>query len=356
MAAIDPYFGLMLRSGASDLHLAEGEKPKLRLNGEVTTLQSGEIMDDASMRSLLREICPPQRWREFEGSGDLDFAYDFEGQARFRANYLRGQAGLGAVFRIIPSKVRSLEELGLPKVLATFAEFRSGLALVTGPTGSGKSTTLAAIIDAINGRQRKLILTLEEPIEFVHLNKLSTVVQREVGIDVAGFSDGVRAASRQDADVLLVGEMRDGETIAQALLAAEKGVLVFGTLHTNSATKSIYRMIDVFEPTRQESVRDSLAATLRAVCAQLLLRRADGLGRIACHEIFVQTRASQNLIREGKIGQLLQVMMSGRAQGMQLMDDSIAEMLERGLIDGREAYMNALNKERFSQYAPKLAG
>jgi twitching motility protein PilT len=283
----------------------------------------------------------------------MDFAYAYENKARFRANYNKQYAGYGAVFRTIPSKILTLEDLGAPQVLKTFATLQSGLCLVTGPTGSGKSTTLAGVIDFINTNQPRHILTIEEPIEFVHPLKRSTIVQREVGIDARSFASALRATSRQDIDVLLVGEMRDLETISLAVSGAETGTLVFGTLHTNSAVKTVDRIIDVFPSDQQNAIRQSLAVALKGVCAQLLLKRKGGKGRIAAHEVMLQTLAISNTIREGKNSMLSQIIMSNRAMGMQLMDDCIENYLTQGLIEGEEAYMKGLDKERFAKYAPK---
>jgi len=356
MAVIDQLFDKMLGSGASDLHLAEGQPPKLRLHGEVVPIADWGILDNDKIRELLKEICEPKRWKSFEEKGDLDFAYGYETKARFRANYNKQYSGYGAVFRTIPSKILTLDDLGAPKVLKNFALFSSGLCLVTGPTGSGKSTTLAGVIDYINSTVARHILTIEEPIEFVHPLKKSTIVQREVGIDARSFASALRAASRQHIDVLLVGEMRDLETIGLAVSGAETGTLVFGTLHTNSAVKTIDRIIDVFPSDQQNAIRQTLAVALRGVCAQLLLKRKGGKGRIAAHEILLQTLAMSNTIREGKNSMLTQIMMSNRAMGMQLMDDCIDGYLQGGLVEGTEAYMKGLDKERFKQFAPTGEG
>lgn len=352
MPRIDSYFETLLRTGGSDLHLHESQLPKIRIHGSMKEIPGSSILGHDEIVGMLHEICPEKKWERFEKSGDLDFAYALGDKARFRANYKKHYHGYGAVFRTIPSHILTLEELGAPPALRTFADFRSGLCLVTGPTGSGKSTTLAAIIDYINSTSKRTILTIEEPIEFVHPQKMSTISQREVGVDVNSFGDGLRGALRQDVEVVLVGEMRDLETISLAVTAAEMGMLVFGTLHTNSAIKTIDRIIDVFPSDGQGAIRDSLSVALRAVCAQLLLKRADGKGRIASHEILIQTRAVSNLIREAKTAQIAQVIMSNRALGMQLMDDTIEELLRVNLVTGVDAYMKAIDKERFKQYAP----
>ncbi|MCC5877964.1 MAG: PilT/PilU family type 4a pilus ATPase [Candidatus Sumerlaeia bacterium] len=348
---MDQLFDVMLETEASDLHLSQGTPPKLRLHGEVVPVDGWNALDHDSIMKMMKEICDPKRWLDFQGRGDLDFAYAFGNRARFRCNYNRQYSGYGAVFRTIPSEILDLETLGAPPVVRSFGEYASGLCLVTGPTGSGKSTTLAGVIDHINSNYPRHILTIEEPIEFVHPVKNSTIVQREVGIDTPSFGDALRAASRQDIDVLLVGEMRDLETISLAVSASETGTLVFGTLHTNSAVKTVDRIIDVFPSDQQISVRKTLAVALRGVCAQLLLKRSGG-GRIAAHETLVQTLAVSNTIREGKNSGLTQIIMSNRAKGMQLMDDCIQNYLDQGLVTGEEAYMKALDKERFSKFAP----
>ncbi len=353
MAEIHALFDRMLETEASDLHLTEGQPPKMRLDGRMVVLEDEGILDAERIKGLLQGICRPERWEKFEILGDLDFAHSYGDKARFRCNYNKQYAGYGAVFRTIPSHIKTLDELGAPPVVHTFADYRSGLCLVTGPTGSGKSTTLAGIIDHVNSTSARNVLTVEEPIEFVHPVKKSVIVQREVGLDAPSFADALRASSRQDVDVILVGELRDLETISLAVSAGETGTLVFGTLHTNNAVKTVDRMIDVFHADQQNAIRQSLAVALKAVCAQLLLRRAGGKGRIAAFEVLVQTQAVINTIREGKNPMLTQIIMSNRALGMQLMDDCIDEHLNKGLIEGEEAYMKAIDKERFQQYAPR---
>jgi twitching motility protein PilT len=352
MAQIDQIFDVMLEKGASDLHLHQGQRPKLRIHGSVEEIPDTVVLDEKLTRGLLKEICTADKWEKFEQSGDLDFAYGYEQKARFRANYKKHVHGYGAVFRTIPSRILTLEELKAPEVLKKFATFANGLCLVTGPTGSGKSTTLAGVIDHINCNEARTILTIEEPIEFVHPQKKSTVMQREVGTDCRSFAAGLRGALRQDTEVVLVGEMRDLETISLAITAAETGLLVFGTLHTNSAIKTIDRIIDVFPSDEQGAVRETLAVALRAVCAQLLMKRADGKGRVAAHEILLQTRAISNKIREGNTKQIASDMLSGKKEGMQIMDDVIESYLQQGIITGVDAYMKALDKERFQHYAP----
>jgi twitching motility protein PilT len=271
---------------------------------------------------------------------------------RFRCNYLKQQHGLACVFRIIPTKIASLEQLNIPSIVKEFGHLRSGLVLVTGPTGSGKSTTLAALLDYINTNFRRHIITVEEPIEFVHRNKKSIITQREVPIQTPSFADGLRAALREDADIVLVGEMRDLETISLALTAAETGLLVFGTLHTNNARKTVDRIIDVFPSDQQSQVRTMLAASLRGVVAQLLMKRHDGGGRCAVNEIMISNAAVGAIIREGATQKLYDVIIGGKAQGMQFMDDAIWQKLRDGYVSPMEAYMKAIDKSRFKNFLP----
>jgi len=350
VALIDRLFSDMLAKGGSDLHLAEGQPPKIRRHGRLTTLDH-PVLTAETMRGYLQEICLPERWERFVETGDLDFAYAFGTVARFRSNYFNQSHGMAAVFRTIPATIKTVDELNLPPVLKTMSLLRSGLVLVTGPTGSGKSTTLAAIIDLINETSSRHILTIEEPIEFVHPTKKSIICQREVGTDVNSFADGLRTAGRQDCDVVLVGEMRDYETISLAVSAATMGSLVFGTLHTNSAVKTVDRIIDAFPAAQQPQIRSMLADSLKGVCAQILLRTADGSGRIACNEILLSNSALANSIREGKTTNIRNIIQGGKGQGMQLMDDVIQKYLSEQKITAEEAYMKATEKSRFSQAA-----
>jgi twitching motility protein PilT len=272
---------------------------------------------------------------------------------RFRCNYFKQNKGYGAVFRIIPTKIATLEQLGIPPVVKRFGEMRSGLVLVTGPTGSGKSTTLAALIDYVNSNYNRHIITVEEPIEFVHRNKRSIITQREVPIQTPTFADGLRAALREDADIVLVGEMRDLETISLALTAAETGLLVFGTLHTNNARKTVDRLVDVFPSDQQSQVRTMLSASLRGVVAQLLMKKSDGKGRVAVNEILVATPAVSAIIREGATQKLTDVITGGASLGMQFMDQAIWAQLQSGAVTPFEAYMKAIDKTRFRKFLPK---
>jgi len=349
MAKIDALFDIMLDRGASDLHLAEGQPPKLRQHGDLVAMEHPILTSDM-MRDYLQEICPPERWRRFLETRDLDFAHTYGDRARYRTNYYFQAHGMGAVFRNIPTRIQTLEEIGMPTVLKTFCLLHSGLVLVTGPTGSGKSTTLASIIDLINQSSARHILTIEEPIEFVHKNKRSIICQREVGVDVASFSNGLRIAGRQDCDVVLVGEMRDQETISLAVTAAAMGSLVFGTLHTNSAVKTVDRIIDAFPSAQQPQIRTMLADSLKGVCSQLLLRTADGKGRVAAVEVLLWNSGLANSIREGNTPNIRNLIQGGRSQGMQLLDDAIQRLLDDKKIGPEEAYLKATDKARFEKY------
>ncbi len=351
MAVIDQYFQHLVSTGASDLHLAEGQPPKMRIHGGVEAIAEGVLKHD-TLKHMLAEICDEDAFERFLEKGDLDFAYEMDSDSRFRCNYYKQKNGLGAVFRLIPTKIASLEELGIPDAVRRFGDLRSGLVLVTGPTGSGKSTTLAALIDYINRTYSRHIITVEEPIEFVHNHKESIISQREVPIQTPSFADGLRASLREDADIVLVGEMRDLETISLALTAAETGLLVFGTLHTNNARKTVDRLVDVFPSDQQSQVRTMLSASLRGVVAQLLLKRCDKPGRVAVNEILVSTPAVSAVIREGATQKLTDIITGGRQHGMQFMDDSIWEKLVNGVCTPLEAYMKAIDKSRFKKTLP----
>jgi twitching motility protein PilT len=352
MARIDAYFNYLVESKGSDLHLSEGQPPKIRVHGAIVPIPDQSILTGDEFRDLLGEICDPKAFQNYLKSGDLDFAYAMDEASRFRCNYLKQKNGLAAVFRLIPTEIMSLESLGVPSVVKEFGHMRSGLVLVTGPTGSGKSTTLAALLDYINTNFNRHIITVEEPIEFVHRNKRSILTQREVPIQTPSFADGLRAALREDADIVLVGEMRDLETISLALTAAETGLLVFGTLHTNNARKTVDRIIDVFPADQQSQVRTMLAASLRGVLAQLLCRRSDKPGRTAVHEIMFATPAVAAIIREGATQKLNDVITGGKSEGMQFMDESIWSKLREGIISPQEAYMKAIDKNRFKKFLP----
>jgi len=351
MPYIDQFFQVLIDSGASDLHLAEGQSPKVRRHGEIVPIRE-EALTTEEMSYMLSEICSPERWQRFEEHGDLDFAYEMNEENRFRCNYLKQAHGYGAVFRIIPTKILTLEQLNVPEVIKEFGDMRGGIVLVTGPTGSGKSTTLAALIDYINTNYGRHIVTIEEPIEFVHRNKQSIITQREVPEHAPSFAAGLKAALREDADIVLVGEMRDLETISLALTAAETGLLVFGTLHTNNARKTVDRMIDAFPADQQAQVRTMLASSLRGVVAQLLFKKADGKGRVAINEILKVNNAVSAIIREGATQKLQDVIVAGKSEGMQFMDDAIWDKMLDGTISPHEAYMKAIDKKRFQGALP----
>jgi twitching motility protein PilT len=351
MYYIDQFLAVIVAEGASDLHIGEGQPPKMRRHGDVMPIRDEPVSRDEAAK-MLSEMCGQERWKSFEESGDLDFAYQMDEESRFRCNFLKQTNGYGAVFRLIPTKIASLDQLGIPPVVKEFGHSRGGLVLVTGPTGSGKSTTLAALIDYINENFSRHIVTIEEPIEFVHQNKRSILTQREVPGDSATFPAALKAALREDADIVLVGEMRDLETISLALTAAETGLLVFGTLHTNNARKTIDRMVDAFPANRQAQARTMLANSLRGVLAQLLLKKADGSGRLAANEILVASPAVSAIIREGATQKLQDVIVAGKGQGMQFMDDAIQALLQRGLVSPYEAFMKAIDKNRFKEFLP----
>jgi twitching motility protein PilT len=346
MAYLDQFLKVIVEQGGSDLHIGEGQPPKMRKHGDVAPIRQEPVGHDEAL-SMLSEVCGPHNWEIFEERGDLDFAYEMDAASRFRCNYLKQANGYGAVFRLIPTRIATLEELGIPLVVKDFAHLRGGLVLVTGPTGSGKSTTLAALIDYINENFSRHVVTIEEPIEFVHENKRSIITQREVPNDSISFPVALKAALREDVDIVLVGEMRDLETISLALTAAETGVLVFGTLHTNNARKTVDRMVDVFPAPRQAQARAMLG-----VLAQLLLKKADGSGRVAVNEILIANAAVSAIIREGATQKLQDVIVSGKGQGMQFMDDAIWALLQQGIVTPHEAFMKAIDKNRFKKFLP----
>ncbi|MBE2252622.1 MAG: type IV pilus twitching motility protein PilT [Myxococcus sp.] len=354
MARLDPLFKLLKDQGGSDLHLAAGMQPHMRQHGGVKPIGGWQPFTDETLRDHLKELATEKQWSHYGTNLDLDFAYALAGVGRFRANYFNQERGAAAVFRIIPEKIRSLEDLKAPAALSALADLEQGLVLVTGPTGSGKSTTLAAIIDLINTRHAKHIVTIEDPVEFVHQNKKCTLSQREVGNDTKSFANALRSAIRQDPGVILVGEMRDMETISLAITAAEMGVLVFGTLHTNSAPKTIDRVIDAFPTDQQQQVRTMLSESLAGVVSQLLLRTPDGRGRMAVHEILLKTPGLPNVIREGNTPMIHSIIQSGKQLGMQAMDDVLFKLAEEKKISGEDAFHKASNKARFEQFVAEL--
>src|SRR2546422_7311140 len=346
MAELDRFLSVIVKHGGSDLHIGEEQPPKMRVHGDIIPVRDEPISHEEATR-MLSEVCGPRNWETLQERGDLDFAYEMDEASRFRSNYFKQSNGYGATFRLIPTKIATLEELGIPLVVKELVNVRGGLVLITGPTGSGKTTTQAALVDHINQNFAKHVVTIEEPIEFVHNNKESTITQREVPGDSSSFAAGLKAALREDADIVLVGEMRDLETVSLALTAAETGLLVFGTLHTNNARKTVDRMVDVFPADRQPQARAMLANSLRGVVAQLLLKRSDRPGRIAVNEILIANSAVAAIIREGSTQKLQDVIVSGRAEGMQFMDDAIWALLEKGIVSPHEAFMKAIDKGRF---------
>ena len=352
MAQIDAFFKMMHEVGASDLHLSTGSQPVIRLHGEMQRVKYRALENEA-LKSMLYEITPERKVKEFEESGDVDFSYEVPNMARYRVNFFQQRRGVAAVFREIPQTILSIDDLNLPSILKNMAMLPKGLVLVTGPTGSGKSTSLAAVIDYANRERRDHILTIEDPIEFVHEPVRCLINQREVGRDTRSFKSALRGALREDPDIILVGELRDLETIELALEAAETGHLVFGTLHTISASKTIDRIIDVFPADQQGQIRSALSESLRAVVAQNLFKRIDRKGRVAALEILIATPAVRNLIRENKIFQLNSVIETGRKYGMQTLDDSIMNLLSAQTIDAEQAYTKAVNKSKFRDYLPE---
>ena len=353
MARLDELFRYLKDHNGSDLHLVAGLEPRVRRKGGIEAVPGWGVLDDDQLHTLMEEICEPDVWREYLDTLDVDFAYGLPGVARFRVNYFAQENGAAAVMRIIPEKILTLEELNVPPVVERLAHVEQGLILVTGPTGSGKSTTLAAIIDKINSTYAKHVITVEDPIEFVHPSKKCVFSQREVGRHTNSFAAALRSAIREDADVVLVGEMRDKETISLALTAAEMGMIVFGTLHTNSAAKTIDRLIDAFPAEEQDQARLSLSESLCAIVSQLLVPTADGKGRCAVNEILVKTPGLPNIIREGNTPMLFSTIQTGRALGMQTMDDALFELVKQGRIRPEDAYMKANDKARFEKLLPK---
>ena len=346
---IDAYLREILLKNGSDLHFVAGDPPRIRLFGELQTLRDEKLAQDQA-REMILEIMPRQAVARLEEKDGADFAYTIPEVSRFRVNVFRHIGGLGAVFRAIPSKALTLDQLNMPETVRSLCRANNGLILVTGKTGSGKSTTLAAMIDDINLRVKGHILTIEDPIEFVHPRKSCLVSQREVGTHSPGFAEALHSALREDPDVVLVGELRDHETMSIAVTAAEMGILVMGTLHTNGAAATVDRIVNAFPTDKQLHVRTMLSTSLRGVISQQLIQRADRRGRVAALELLVNTPAVSNLIRQGKLDQLENTMQSGAQQGMRPMDSAIQEMLDKGLISGRSAYEKANNKQRFEQF------
>lgn len=349
MARIDALFNMLKEQGASDLHLSTGNPPIFRLRGEMVRLNFKPLGHD-ELKAILFEILSEKQQAHFNETKDLDFAYEVPGIARFRGNIMMQYRGIAAVFRIIPTKILSADDLGLPEGVRRMTMFKKGLVLVTGPTGSGKSTTLAGMIDLINSTRKEHILTFEDPLEFIHENKQSLLNQRQIGEHTESFASALKAALREDPDVILVGEMRDLTTIQLAMSAAETGHLVFGTLHTSTAAKTVDRIIDVFPTDQQEQVRAMLSESLKGVVCQQLLKTADGKGRVAALEIMLGNPAIGNLIREGKTFQIPSIMQTAKKDGMQLMDQHLLDLLKTKKVNPDEAYRCAVDKKQFEQY------
>jgi len=351
MGAIDELFREMKERDASDLHLFVGLPPCLRIRGQIFRTEKPALTPE-SVRNLICEILSEEQLLRLEKERDLDLAYQLDGVGRFRCNILFTQRGMGAVFRLIPTDILTIDDLNLPATLKKIAGFRRGLVVVTGPTGSGKSTTLAAIIDYINKTRNAHIITIEDPIEFVHPNMRCLVTQREVGVHTFSFASALRVASREDPDIILVGEMRDLETISLALSCASLGILVFGTIHTNSAAKTIDRIIDAFPAEQQGQVRSMLADSLVAVVAQLLLPTRDSKGRCAANEILLGSPALGNLIREGKVSQIPSLIQTRTTEGMQTMDQALMKLVKEGKITVESAFEKATDKKLFTGKGP----
>jgi twitching motility protein PilT len=349
VAQIDSLLAEILDKRGSDLHFIAGDPPRIRVYGDLMPLRPDKLNADY-VKTALYEIMPKTAVDRFERKDGADFAYTLEGRGRFRVNVMRQLNGMGGVFRAIPSKALTLDELKLPDAVRQLCRANSGLILVTGKTGSGKSTTLAAMIDDINRRVKGHILTVEDPIEFVHERKSCLISQREIGVHSPSFAAAVHSALREDPDVVLVGELRDLETMSIAVTAAEMGILVMGTLHTNGAAATVDRMVNVFPSDKQSHVRTMLSTSLRGVVSQQLLQRADKQGRVAALEILVNTPAAANLIRQGKLDQLENTMQAGGQFGMRTMDTAIQQLLDSRQITGKEAYKKAINKAKFEEF------
>ena len=351
MPIIDDYLRTLLDLSGSDLHITVGARPKGRVHGNLSPI-ADEVLDADRVETIMKEITPDWRWKKYIETGDMDLAYEITGLSRFRVNLFKNHWGMGVVLRQIPTRILTLDELGLPEVLKTVAAYTEGLILVTGPTGSGKSTTLAAILNHINENAQKQIITIEDPIEFTHTNNKSTFLHREVGEHAMTFERALSGAMRADPDVILIGEMRDRETIKLALGCAAMGMLVFATLHTNNAPKTIDRIVDAFPADEQNQVRIMLADALYGIVSQLLCKRIDG-GRIAVHEILLKHEALPHTIRQNSLSNIRNIIDQGGDAGMISMDSSIRSVFEDGIISGEEAYMKAIDKSAFVQHLPE---
>src|SRR5579864_2309140 len=355
MAQIDPLLIEVLEKRGSDLHFIAGDPPRIRLHGELAPLRTDKLAAEA-VKQALYEIMPKKALERFESKDGADFAYTLAERGRFRVNVMRQLNGMGAVFRSIPSKALTLDELKMPEPVRQMCRANNGLILVTGKTGSGKSTTLAAMIDDINARVKGHILTIEDPIEFVHQRKSCLISQREIGVHAPNFAAALHSALREDPDVILVGELRDLETMSIAVTAAEMGIVVMGTLHTNGAAQTVDRIVNAFPSDKQQHVRTMLSTSLRGVVSQQLIKRADGSGRVAALEILINNSGCANLIRQGKLDQLENAMQLGAQYGMRTMDAAIQGLLDAGVISGAEAYRKAINKAKFEAFKASADG
>jgi twitching motility protein PilT len=344
MPQIDKYLMAMVDHGASDLHFCTACKPILRKDGSIASLRNEETLEEQATNGMLYEIMPPDNEEEFNKTSDTDFAYALDGYGRFRVNIFRDHKGIGAVFRQIPEEILSCEQLGLPAAIRKFCTLHKGLVLVTGPTGSGKSTTLAAMIDLINSARSDHIITIEDPIEFVHKNKRCLINQREVGKHTDSFKSALRAALREDPDIVLVGEMRDLETTHIAIETAETGHLVFGTLHTTTAISTVDRLVDQFPHEQQQQIRLMISNTLKGVVAQNLIKKKGG-GRVAALEVLVANTAVSAMVREGKTSQIMSIMQTSKKEGMTILNEELTRMVKEDIVEPDEAYLKAVDKE-----------
>ena len=349
MSRVDAFLDLLVKQAGSDLHLVSGNPPRIRLYGEIHPIKYRELTESET-EDLLFEIMPDRVKTVFDDKGGADFSYEVPNVSRFRVNVFRHLGGIGGVFRAIPNQITALDDLRMPAVLKTLARQRKGLILVAGPTGSGKSTTLAAMIDFINRERKGHIITIEDPVEHVHSNKGCLMSQRELGDHTDSFAQALRSALREDPDVILVGEMRDLETISLAVTAAEMGILILATLHTNGAAAAVDRIINVFPPGEEPYIRTMLSTSLCGVVSQQLVKTADNRGRLAAVETLINNSAASNIIREGKTEQLENVIQAGALQGMQSIDTALRRLLDEKLITGEEAYRKARQKSNFEQY------
>lgn len=349
MSRINAFLELLIKQNGSDLHMVSGNPPRMRLFGDIHPVKYRNL-SETETRSLLYEAMSKRHQMQFEATGGVDFAYEIPGLSRFRVNVYRHLDGIGAVFRSVPTQIQTLEQLRIPPIVKSLARQPKGLILVTGPTGSGKSTSLAAIIDYINSSRHGHIITIEDPVEHIHQNQKCLISQREIGIHTNSFASALHAALREDPDVILVGEMRDIETISLAVTAAEMGILILATLHTYGATSTIDRIINAFPPGEEPFIRTMLSTSLCGIISQHLVKSADNRGRVAAFEILVNNSAIANIIREGKTDQLENVIQSSANQGMQAMDTALRKLVDSKIILGEEAYKHARNKRTFEQF------